>query len=70
MEEEEEEYPFTHQILFVYLRQCTSYNLSCKVSFLCTSWMAEINRVAIKFCFKAQSIWDRNISIGAKGLWE
>ena len=30
-----------------------SYNLSCKISFLYTSWMAEMNRVAIKFCFKA-----------------
>ena len=30
-----------------------SFDLSCKVSFLYTSWMAEINRVAIKFCFKA-----------------
>jgi hypothetical protein len=26
------------------LRQCTSYNFSCKVSFLYTSWMAEKNR--------------------------
>jgi hypothetical protein len=30
-----------------------SYNLSCKVDFLYTSWMAEMNRVAIKFFFKA-----------------
>jgi len=30
-----------------------SYNLSCKVRFLYTPWMAEMNRVAIKFCFKA-----------------
>ena len=30
-----------------------NFDLSCKVSFLYTSWMAEINRVAIKFCFKA-----------------
>ena len=34
------------------LQQCTSYNLSCEVTFLYTSWMAEMNS-AIKFCFKA-----------------
>jgi len=34
----------THlKISFVYLRQCMSYNLSCKVSFLYTAWMAEMN---------------------------
>jgi len=26
--------------------------MSCKVSFLYTPWMAEMNRVALKFCFK------------------
>jgi hypothetical protein len=41
-----------HTPSFVYLWQCTSYNLSCKVSFLYTSWMVEMNRVVIKFCFK------------------
>jgi hypothetical protein len=30
-----------------------SYNLSYKVSFLYTLWMAEMNKAAIKFCFKA-----------------
>jgi hypothetical protein len=27
--------------------------LFCKVSFLYKSWMAEMNRVSLKFCFKA-----------------
>ena len=27
--------------------------MPCKVSFLYTSWMAEMNRVDIKFCIKA-----------------
>jgi hypothetical protein len=27
--------------------------MSCNVSFLGTSWMAEMNRVSIKCCFKA-----------------
>jgi len=30
-----------------------SYNLPCKVSFLYTSWVAEMNTAAIKFCIKA-----------------
>jgi hypothetical protein len=30
-----------------------SYNLSGKVSFLNTLWMAEMKGVAIKFCLKA-----------------
>jgi hypothetical protein len=38
------QHPFTRQVSFVYFRQCASYNLSCKVSFLYTSWMAEMNR--------------------------
>jgi hypothetical protein len=38
--------------LFVYLSQYVSYNLSWKVSFIYTSQMVEINRVAIKFNFK------------------
>jgi hypothetical protein len=25
--------------------------ITCKVSFLCTSFMAEMNKVSIKFCF-------------------
>ena len=37
------QHPFTHRVSFVYLRQCKSYNLSCKVTFLYTSWMAEMN---------------------------
>jgi hypothetical protein len=39
--------------LVFYLWQCMSYNLSCKVSFLYTSWMAELDRFSIKFCCKA-----------------
>ena len=34
------------------------------------SWMAEMNRVAIKVLFQSQSICNRNTSSGAKGLWE
>jgi hypothetical protein len=30
-----------------------SYNLSCEVRFLYTSWMAEMKTVPIRFCFKA-----------------
>jgi hypothetical protein len=46
------QHSFTHWVSFVYLWQSTSCNLSCKVSFLYTSWVAEMNTVAIKFCFK------------------
>jgi hypothetical protein len=38
------QHPFTHGVSFVYLLQFKSYNLSCKVSFLHTSWLADINR--------------------------
>ena len=31
-----------------------SHNLSCKVSFIYTSWMAEMNGVAIIFCLEAR----------------
>jgi hypothetical protein len=37
------QHPFTHWVSFVYLWQCTSYKMSCKVSFLYTSRMAEMN---------------------------
>ena len=47
------QHPFRDRASFVYLRQCTSHNLSCEVSFFYMYWMAEMNRVAIKFCFKA-----------------
>jgi hypothetical protein len=38
------QHQFTHRVSFVYLQLCTNYNLSRKVSFLYTSWMAEMNR--------------------------
>ena len=56
------QHPFTHRDSFVYLRQCTSYNLSCKVSFLYTSWMAEMNRVVIIFFFFSKPVLLQDIA--------
>ena len=48
-----------------------SYKLSCKVSFLYTSRMAEMERESChKFLFQSWSICDRDTSTGAKGLCE
>jgi hypothetical protein len=47
------QHQFIHRVPLVYLWQCTSYSLFCKVCFFYTSSMAEIKRVTIKFCFKA-----------------
>jgi len=47
--------------------------LSCKVSLLYTSWMAEMNRELPQNVVAkpvSLSIYDRNTSNGAKGLWE
>jgi hypothetical protein len=47
------QHPFTHGVSFVCLWEFKSYNLCCKVSFLYTSWVAEMNReLPLKFCFK------------------
>jgi len=62
------QHPLTHRVSFVYLQQCSSYNLSCKVSFIYTSWGNE-QRVPIKFCLKA-SLFATETLLGAKGLWE
>ena len=63
------QHPFTHRVSFVYLRQCTAYNLSCKVNFLYTSWMAEMNRGLPYNFFESRSICNKNTSVGAKDLW-
>jgi len=63
------QHPFTHRILSVYLRQCTSYTLFCKASFLChglRKWTQSCHKVL----FQSRSICVRNTSICAKGLWE
>jgi hypothetical protein len=64
------QHTFTHRVSFVYLWHCTSCNLSCKVSLLYTSLMADMNSFCHIFFFQSRSICDRSTSIGAKCLWE
>ena len=54
-----------------YLRQSTSYNLSCEASFLLYvmdwwKWTENCHKIL----FRSRSICDRNPNIGEKGLWE
>jgi hypothetical protein len=63
------QHPFIHRVSFVYLRQCTSYNLSCKVSFFLYVMDGGIEqRVAITFCFKAGLSATETLVLVQKGL--
>ena len=64
------QHPFTHQVLFVYLRQLRVITRLVKSVFFIRHGWRKWTESCHKILFQSWSVCNRNTSISAKGLWE